>query len=53
MGEDKASGILFTIFRATLAEYGIAISDLAGGTTDSGSDVKAMCVNYLQHMHSI
>lgn len=30
-----------------LAEFGIKLSDLAGGTTDAGSDVKAMCVNFL------
>ncbi|CAB1105955.1 unnamed protein product [Ectocarpus sp. CCAP 1310/34] len=52
-GTEKASEILFTIFRATLAEYGIKLSDLAGGTTDSGSDVKAMCVNILLGLHKI
>ena len=44
---EKASEILFTIFRATLGEYGIKIADLAGGTTNSDPDVKAMCVNLL------
>lgn len=52
-GTEKASEILFTIFRATLAEYGIKLSDLAGGTTDSGSDVKAMCVNLLLASYKI
>lgn len=37
--EEKASEVLFTIFKATLAEYGINVHDLAGGTTDSGPDV--------------
>ena len=52
-GTDKASEVLFTIFRATLAEYGIKLFDLAGGTTDSGSDVKTMCVNILLRSHNI
>lgn len=51
--QGKASEILFTIFQATLAEYGINVSDLAGGTTDSGSDVKAMCVNILLALYQI
>lgn len=42
-----------TIFEATLAEYGINLYDLAGGTTDSGPDVKAMCVNFLLGVHDI
>ena len=49
----KASEILFTIFKAVLAEFGIKLSDLAGGTTDSGPDVKAMCVNFLLLLHKI
>ena len=44
---EKASKLLFTVFKATLAEYGIGISDVAGGPTDSGPDVKAMCTNIL------
>ena len=50
---EKASKILFTVFKATLAEYGIRISDVAGGTTDSGPDVKAMCTNILLAKHGI
>ncbi|CAN0390869.1 unnamed protein product, partial [Ascophyllum nodosum] len=49
----KASEILFTIFEAVLAEFGIKLSDLAGGTTDSGPDVKAMCVNSLLLLQKI
>ena len=49
----KASDALFTIFRATLGEYGITIADLAGGTTDSGPDVKSMCVSPLLDDHNI
>lgn len=49
----KASEILFTILKATLAEYGVGISDLAGSTTDSSPDVKAMCTNILLERHSI
>lgn len=52
-GTEKASEVIFTIFRATLAEYGIKLSDLAGGTTDSGSDVKAMCVNLLLRSYKV
>ena len=44
---EKASEIIFTIFQATLAEYGITLANLAGGTTDSGPEVKAMCVDFL------
>ncbi|CAM9499392.1 unnamed protein product [Ascophyllum nodosum] len=51
--KEKASGILFTIFKATLREYGISIADLARGTTDSGPDVKAMCVNFLLALHDV
>lgn len=36
-----------------LAESGIQLSDLAGGTTDSGSDVRAMCVNFLLESHKV
>lgn len=49
----KASEILFAIFKSLLAEFGIKLSDLAGGTTDSGPDVKAMCVNFLLELHKI
>lgn len=49
----RASDILFTIFRATLGEYGIKVADLAGGTTDSGADVKAMGVNTLLGQHDV
>ncbi|CAB1119309.1 unnamed protein product [Ectocarpus sp. CCAP 1310/34] len=47
----KASEILFNVFNSVLREFGVKISDLAGGTTDSGSDVKAMCVNFLLAQH--
>ena len=50
--EGKASGTLFAIFRSTLAEYGIKLSDLAGGTTGSGPEVEAMCAT-LQALHGI
>lgn len=50
---ERASDILFTIFRATMGEYGIMVADLAGGTTDSGPDVKAMCVNTLHDDHDV
>eukprot|EP00903_Cladosiphon_okamuranus_P013418 g12500.t2 len=49
----QASQTLFTIFRSVLAESGIQLSDLAGGTTDSGSDVRAMCVNFLLRSHKV
>lgn len=49
----KASEILFTIFKSVLAEFGMSLSNLAGGTTDAGSDVKAMCVNFLLKQHKI
>ena len=44
---EKASKILFTVFKATLAEYGVGISDIAGGTIDSGPEVKVMCTRIL------
>eukprot|EP00752_Nemacystus_decipiens_P004395 g4017.t1 len=50
---DKASEILFIVFKSVLSEFGVKISDLAGGTTDSGSDVKAMCVNFLLRQHKV
>ena len=50
---EKASKILFTVFKATLAEYGIGISNVAGGTTDSGPDVKAIYTNILLAKHDI
>ncbi|CAM9672446.1 unnamed protein product, partial [Hapterophycus canaliculatus] len=50
---DKASEILFVVFKSVLSEFGVKISDLAGGTTDSGSDVKAMCVNFLLELHKV
>ncbi|CAB1102250.1 unnamed protein product [Ectocarpus sp. CCAP 1310/34] len=50
---DKASEILFIVFKSVLREFGVKISDLAGGTTDSGSDVKAMCVNFLLAQHKV
>ena len=50
---EKASKNPFTVFKATLAEYGIGISDVAGGTTDSGPDVKAKCTDILLAKHGI
>lgn len=52
-GTTKASEVLFTIFKAVLAEFSIRLEDLAGGTTDAGPDVRAMCVNFLLEMHQI
>lgn len=49
----KASEILFTIFKSVLAECGIKLENLAGGTTDSGPDVKAMCINFLLAVYKI
>jgi len=42
---EKASECLWKIFQATIAEVGLTPADFASCTTDSGSDVKAMCVN--------
>lgn len=50
---EKQSEALLTIFRATLAEYGIKLSDLAGGTTDGGSELEDTCANTLLEMHNI
>lgn len=49
----KASEALFHIFKAVLAEFDIRLEDLAGGTTDAGPDVRAMCVNFLLEPHKI
>ncbi|CAN0031201.1 unnamed protein product [Scytosiphon promiscuus] len=49
----KTSEALFTVLKATLAEYGVKISDLAGGTTDGDPDVKAMCTNILFGQHGV
>ena len=49
----KASEIVLTIFKPVLAEFGIRLEDLAGGTTDAGPDVRAMCVNVLLELHKI
>ncbi|CAN0588206.1 unnamed protein product, partial [Ectocarpus sp. 12 AP-2014] len=35
------------------AEFGIKLSDLAGGTTDSGSGIKAVCTNFLLAQHNV
>lgn len=51
---EKASETLFTIFKAVLAEFGIKLSDLAGGTTDSVFfDITAMCIGSLLSEHKI
>ncbi|CAB1103542.1 unnamed protein product [Ectocarpus sp. CCAP 1310/34] len=47
LGEAKASEVLLEIVKAILHEFGLYPSDLAPGTTDSGSDVKSVSVNGL------
>ncbi|CAM9663902.1 unnamed protein product, partial [Hapterophycus canaliculatus] len=47
------SETLFPIFKSVLAESGICLSDLAGGTTDAGPDLKAMCINFLLTLNKI
>ena len=41
----RASELLWKMFRATLEEFDLKPEDFASCTTDSGSDIKAMCVN--------
>lgn len=43
----KASEVLLKVFESTLGEFGLTLSDLASGTTDSVSEIEAMCVNGL------
>lgn len=43
----KASEVLLKVFESTLGEFGLTLSDLASGTTDSVSEMEAMCVNGL------
>lgn len=43
----KASEVLLKVFESSLEEFDLSTADPASGTTDSGSDVKAMCVNGL------
>ncbi|CAB1105295.1 unnamed protein product [Ectocarpus sp. CCAP 1310/34] len=50
LGEAKAAEVLFEIFKAILHEFGLRPSDIASGTTDSGSDVKSVSINGL-HPH--
>ena len=38
--------MLWRIFVAIMTDIGVKPSDIASGTTDSGSDVKSMCVNH-------
>lgn len=45
--------VLLKIFKSTLQEFGLTTADLASGTTDSGSDVKALSVNGLFKRHGI
>lgn len=42
----KASESLYKIFKATIEDFGVTMEDFASCTTDSGSDVKAMAVNF-------
>lgn len=48
-----AGEIPLAIFKSVLTEFGILLSDLAGGTTNSGPEVKAMCTNSLLLLHKI
>lgn len=43
----KASEVLLKVFESTLGEFGLTLSDLASGTTDSVPEMEAMCVNGL------
>ncbi|CAB1107679.1 unnamed protein product [Ectocarpus sp. CCAP 1310/34] len=47
LGQAKASEVLLVIFKSILHEFGLNPSYLASGTTDSGSDVKAVSINGL------
>ena len=46
LGTEKAAKMLWRIFLAIMKDVGVKPSDLASCTTDSGSDVKSMCVNH-------
>ncbi|CAN0346503.1 unnamed protein product, partial [Ascophyllum nodosum] len=50
---DSTFDLRHALISATLAEYGITLSNLAGGTTDSGPDVKAMSIHFLLANHRI
>ena len=53
LGEAKAAEVLLEIFKAILHEFGLRPSDLASGTTDSGSDVKSVSVNGLHPNYGV
>ncbi|CAN0341548.1 unnamed protein product, partial [Pylaiella littoralis] len=53
LGEAKASEVLLKIFESVLHEFGLRASDLASGTTDSGSDVKSVSVNGLHPKYGV
>ena len=47
LGEAKAAEVLLKIVKSILEEFDLHPSNLASGTTDSGSDVKSLSVNGL------
>ncbi|CAB1109659.1 unnamed protein product [Ectocarpus sp. CCAP 1310/34] len=53
LGEAAASEVLLEIFKSILREFGLRPSDLASGTTDSGSDVKSASVNGLYPQYGV
>lgn len=53
LGEAKAAEVLLAILEAVLHEFGLRPSDLASGTTDSGSDVKSVSVNGLHPKYGV
>ncbi|CAB1098026.1 unnamed protein product [Ectocarpus sp. CCAP 1310/34] len=53
LGEAKAAEVLLEILEAILHEFGRRPSDLASGTTDSGSDVKSVSVNGLHPKYGV
>ncbi|CAB1105816.1 unnamed protein product [Ectocarpus sp. CCAP 1310/34] len=53
LGEVKAAEVLLEILEAILNEFGLRPSDLASGTTDSGSDVKSVSVNGLHPKYGV
>ncbi|CAB1099071.1 unnamed protein product [Ectocarpus sp. CCAP 1310/34] len=53
LGDQRASDVLFQIMKSVLEEFGLKPSHLASGTTDSGSDVKAVSTNCLWPMYAV
>lgn len=53
LGEAKAAEVLLKILENVLHEFGLRASDLASGTTDSGSDVKSVSVNGLHPKYGV